>query len=37
MPAMSPAAAREGGDFKGAGAENAGEKWVAGLGGSGEW
>lgn len=37
VPAVSPAAAKEGGDFKGVGAESAGEKWVAGPGGSGEW
>lgn len=37
VSAVSPAAAKEGGDFKGVEAESAGEIWVAGLGGSGEW
>lgn len=37
VPAVSPAAVKEGGDFKGARAESAGGKWEAGLGGSGEW
>ena len=37
VSAVSPAAAKEGGDFKGARAESAGEQWVAGLGSSGEW